>query len=71
MTGTPLILLTNDDGIDSPVLPVLKRAVNDVAETVVFAPDHNWSASGHPKTMHKMLRADPITWADRSTAYKS
>ncbi len=66
-----LILLTNDDGIDSPVLPVLKTALDTVAETIVFAPDHNWSASGHPKTMHKMLRADPVEWEDGSTAYKS
>lgn len=71
MTGTPLILLTNDDGIDSPVMPVLKRALNTVAKTVIFAPDRNWSASGHPKTMHKMLRADPLEWEDGSTAYKS
>ncbi|MFQ5576899.1 MAG: 5'/3'-nucleotidase SurE [Anaerolineae bacterium] len=66
-----LILLTNDDGIESPVLPVLKTALDAVAETLVFAPDHNWSASGHPKTMHKMLRADPIEWPDGSVAYKS
>ena len=65
------ILLTNDDGIESPVLPVLKAALDSVAETIVFAPDHNWSASGHPKTMHKMLRADPIDWPDGSRAYKS
>jgi len=65
------ILLTNDDGIDSPALPVLKAALDPVAETVIFAPDHNWSASGHPKTMHKTLRADPVEWADGSTAYKS
>ena len=65
------ILLTNDDGIDSPVLPVLKAALDSVAETIVFAPDHNWSASGHPKTMHKMLRADPVDWPDGSMAYRS
>lgn len=66
-----LILLTNDDGIDSPVLPVLKSALDQVAETVIFAPDHNWSASGHPKTMHKPLRADTVEWGDGSTAYQS
>ena len=71
MTEKPLILLTNDDGIDSPVMLVLKKALNTVAETVIFAPDHNWSASGHPKTLHKMLRADAIEWEDGSTAYKS
>ncbi len=65
------ILLTNDDGIDSPVIPQMKTALSAVAETTIFAPDHNWSASGHPKTMHKMLRADPVEWEDGSIAYKS
>lgn len=65
------VLLTNDDGITSHVLPSMKQALDEVAQTVIFTPDTNWSASGHPKTMHKMLRVDPVTWADGSTAYKS
>lgn len=65
------ILLTNDDGVDSPVLPVLKPALEHIAKTTVFTPDRNWSASGHPKTMHRTLRVDPIEWEDGSTAYKS
>ncbi|MEM7031588.1 MAG: 5'/3'-nucleotidase SurE [Chloroflexota bacterium] len=36
------ILLTNDDGVDSPVLPVLKTELDSVTETIVFAPDTNW-----------------------------
>lgn len=67
----PLILVTNDDGIDAPALLPLKQALDAVADTFVFAPDHNWSASGHPKTMHKPLRADPITLADGSPAIVS
>ncbi len=66
-----LILITNDDGIDAPALFPLKQALDGVGETLVFAPDHNWSASGHPKTMHKPLRADPITLPDGSRAYVS
>ena len=66
-----LILITNDDGIDAPVLFPLKKALDTVADTIVFAPDHNWSASGHPKTMHKPLRADPITLPDGSAAFVS
>lgn len=68
---TPLILITNDDGINAPALLPLKQALDGVADTLVFAPDHNWSASGHPKTMHKPLRADPMTLADGSPAYVS
>ncbi len=66
-----LILITNDDGIDAPALFPLKKALDSVADTLVFAPDHNWSASGHPKTMHKPLRADPITLPDGSAAFVS
>jgi 5'-nucleotidase len=66
-----LILITNDDGIDAPALFPLKQALDRVADTLVFAPDHNWSASGHPKTMHKPLRADPITLPDGSAAFVS
>jgi 5'-nucleotidase len=67
----PLILITNDDGIDAPALLPLKQALGNVADTLVFAPDHNWSASGHPKTMHKPLRADPIFLSDGSPAFVS
>ncbi len=53
---TPHILLTNDDGFQSPALAILARALRRVGEVTVFAPDHNWSAAGHTKTMHKPLR---------------
>jgi len=66
-----LILVTNDDGINSPALLALKQAVDEVADTVIFAPDRNWSASGHPKTLHKPLRADSITLPDGSQGFVS
>ncbi|HMQ55196.1 MAG TPA: 5'/3'-nucleotidase SurE [Anaerolineae bacterium] len=66
-----LVLITNDDGISAPALLPLKQALDKIADTIVFAPDHNWSASGHPKTMHKPLRADRITLADGSSGYVS
>ncbi|MBN1994542.1 MAG: 5'/3'-nucleotidase SurE [Anaerolineae bacterium] len=66
-----LILITNDDGINAPALFPLKKALDSVADTIVFAPDHNWSASGHPKTMHKPLRVDPFTLSDGSPAFVS
>lgn len=66
-----LILITNDDGIEAPALVPLKQAIDKIADTLVFAPDHNWSASGHPKTMHKPLRADVITLSDGTRGYIS
>jgi 5'-nucleotidase len=65
------VLVTNDDGIGAPALLPLKQALDQVAETVIFAPDHNWSAAGHPKTMHKPLRADPIQLPDGAQGFSS
>jgi 5'-nucleotidase len=63
-----LILLTNDDGVHSPGLLALKQATEDVGEVIVFAPDHNWSAAGHGKTMHKPLRVHDAQLTDGSAA---
>src|SRR5512139_3117962 len=52
----PNILITNDDGYLAPALVALAKALSGVGRVTVFAPDHNWSAAGHTKTMHKPLR---------------
>jgi 5'-nucleotidase len=62
------ILVTNDDGVDAPGLLALNQALREVAETTVFAPSHNWSASGHVKTMHKPLRVGETQLADGTPA---
>lgn len=62
-----LILVTNDDGIQSAALPALRRYLQNVAEVMVFAPDHNWSASSHMRTFHKPLRVFEGKLADGST----
>ena len=56
------ILLTNDDGIDAPGLQALLFALQSVGQVSVLAPDHNWSAAGHTKTMHKPLRVWPYSF---------
>jgi 5'-nucleotidase len=53
------ILVTNDDGISAPGLLALTLALREVGQVTVLAPDHNWSASGHVKTMHRPLRVWP------------
>ena len=53
---SPHILLTNDDGYQSPGLLALVSSLAQHGRVTVFAPDHNWSAAGHTKTMHKPLR---------------
>lgn len=60
----PHILVTNDDGYQAPALTTLARTLRRVGEVTVFAPDHNWSAAGHTKTMHKPLRIVKGQFAD-------
>jgi 5'-nucleotidase len=64
----PHILVTNDDGIRAPGLLALKDACARVGDVTVLAPDHNWSASGHVKTMHKPLRVLEVTLPDGTEA---
>lgn len=40
-----------------------------VGHVEVVAPDHNWSAAGHAKTMHRPLRVLPYTLRDGTKAY--
>ena len=67
-SNKPHILVTNDDGIRAPGLLALKDACAEIADVTVLAPSHNWSASGHVKTMHKPLRVDRVTLADGTEA---
>jgi len=66
-----LVLLTNDDGISADGLFALKQAIAQVADVMVVAPDHNWSAAGHAKTMHKPLRVTSAKLRDGSPAFSS
>ncbi len=64
MNKQPHFLLTNDDGITSPGLLALAESLAAQGRVTVIAPDHNWSIAGHVKTLHKPLRADPVTLAN-------
>ncbi len=66
------ILVTNDDGVTAPGLLALVQALRTLeAEVTVLAPDHNWSASGHVKTLHRPLRLSQTQLADGTDAWKS
>jgi len=62
------ILVTNDDGVQAPGLLALAQEMRALGKVTVFAPDHNWSASGHVKTMDRPLRAREVLLADGSPA---
>lgn len=62
------ILITNDDGVHAPGLLALKQALEGLGTLLVLAPERNWSASGHNKTMHEPLRVNRARLADGSEA---
>lgn len=65
------ILVTNDDGVTAPGLLALAQAMKKLGKVTVFAPDRNWSASGHVKTMDRPLRVRETTLADGTPAFTS
>lgn len=65
------ILVTNDDGVMAPGLLALAQAMRELGEVSVVAPDQNWSASGHVKTMHRPLRVREVLLPDGSRALSS
>lgn len=65
------ILVTNDDGVTAPGLLALAQEMKKLGKVTVFAPDKNWSASGHVKTMERPLRVRETTLADGTNAFTS
>lgn len=62
------ILVTNDDGVYAPGLLALVKELRKIGQVIVVAPDRNWSASGHVKTLSRPLRVKEVTLADGSPA---
>jgi 5'-nucleotidase len=65
------ILVTNDDGVQAPGLLALAQAMRQLGEVTVFAPDRNWSASGHVKTLERPIRVTETMLADGTSAFMS
>ncbi len=56
MTTRPLILVTNDDGINSEGIRALATALDSLGEVQVVAPDREQSATSHSITLDRPLR---------------
>lgn len=54
------ILISNDDGIYSKGIKALAKAMTELGEVYVAAPETNQSAIGHAVTMHTPLRSKKI-----------
>jgi 5'-nucleotidase len=65
------ILVTNDDGVQAPGLLALAQAMRQLGQVTVFAPDRNWSASGHVKTLDRPIRVTETVLADGTAAFMS
>ncbi len=56
----PLILVTNDDGINAPGIHTLARAMAEIGEVYIVAPDRERSAVSHALTLHRPLRIEEM-----------
>ncbi len=63
------ILVTNDDGINSPGLFAVKQALEGCGQVAVIAPDKNRSAIGRGITIGESLNVDEVTFPDGTTGY--
>jgi 5'-nucleotidase len=54
----PLILVTNDDGIESDGLHLLAAALKALGEVIVVAPRQDMTAVSHALTLHTPLRIE-------------
>ena len=57
----PLILVTNDDGINAPGIRTLISIMKDIGDIVVVAPDSPQSGMGHAITINSTLHSSRIT----------
>jgi len=55
MAKKPLILVTNDDGVNAPGIRTLIEVLNEIGEVVVVAPDSPQSGMGHAITIDSTL----------------
>jgi 5'-nucleotidase len=56
----PLILVTNDDGIDAPGIRALIQVMNELGEVYVVAPNKAQSGMGHAVTINSTLYLDEV-----------
>jgi 5'-nucleotidase len=56
----PLVLCSNDDGVESPHLNGLADRIEEFADVIVVAPERQRSAASHAITLHKPLRLTEV-----------
>src|SRR5258707_1642488 len=61
-----VVVLTNDDGVHAPGLDALEKALGELGDVYVVAPEREQSTCGHALTLHRPLR--PHRLAERRFA---
>lgn len=56
----PIILVTNDDGVHSPGIIALFKAMKEIGDAYIVAPDRERSAVGHALTLHRPLKVEEL-----------
>lgn len=57
----PLILVTNDDGVQAPGLNILSNALRELGRVIIVAPERDNSAASHSLTMRRPLLVRELT----------
>ena len=60
MKNKPLILVTNDDGINAPGIRALVKIMNTIGDVVVVAPNSPQSGMGHAITLDATLYVEQV-----------
>ena len=60
MPTRPLVLCSNDDGVEAPHLEALAVQIEAFADVLVVAPERQRSAASHAITLHKPLRLTEV-----------
>lgn len=66
----PLILVTNDDGINAPGIKALVEIAQQIGEVIVVAPDSPQSGQGHAITLENPLRLYEVELFGETPAYE-
>ena len=68
-TNKPIILITNDDGINAPGIKALVQAALPFGKIVVVAPDKPQSGMGHAITIGHHIRLTKVDYMEGVEAY--
>ena len=63
------LIVTNDDGINAPGLLALAKNLRKLGKVSVLAPDRNWSAAGHSRTLDRPLRTREVEMGEGIQAW--